>query len=47
MEAGGSLRNERYAHVGRVRSIELLHVASVTGTFHPVALKAGPRVFQS
>lgn len=46
-EAGGSLRNEGYVHVGGARSIQLLHAASVTGTFHLVALKAGPRVFQS
>lgn len=46
-EAGGSLRNEGYAHVGEVRSTELLHAASVPGTVCPVALKAGLRVFLS
>lgn len=45
--AGGSLRNEGYAHAGGMRSTELLHAASLTRTFHLAAVKAGPRVFQN
>lgn len=46
-EAIGSHRNEGNAHIDGAKSIELLHAASVTGTFYLVALKAGLRVFQS